>query len=139
MAFFQEQNQHQDHNKCVDKCVEKVFISQELDEEQREQRIESIAYLARLHLTEEEKKTFSRDLANVFQWIDQLNHLCPEGGVDDLSGPVVGLQSLREDLPWDSSMNPRGSQQPHEGPLEVLKNAPKTYQHYVLVPKIIES
>lgn len=141
MTLFMTDFQHSSQGENQEKhCNEISCISVELDEEQRESKVETIAYLARLYLSHEEKKTFSSDLKNVFQWIDKLNHLCPEGGTDDLSDPLIGLQALREDCPWDPAMNPQGHDVlNHEGPKDVLQNAPMVRHNYVLVPKIIET
>lgn len=132
MNFFIDKDQDQ----CL--ITNTPEISIEFDEKHAEENVENIAYLSRLKLTGEEKKTFSKDLKNVFQWIDKLNHLCPDGKENDITDSVVGLKNLREDKEWDPSMNPnKDDPQHHEGPEDVLKNVPSQYQHYVLVPKII--
>ena len=59
MTLFMTDFQHSSQGENQEKhCNEISCISVELDEEQRESKVETIAYLARLYLSHEEKKPF---------------------------------------------------------------------------------
>ena len=82
--------------------------------------------LARLELTEEEKKTFSKQLSSIIQYIDKLNEL-DTAGVDPTAHVlpiknVVREDELRQSLPKDKA----------------IQNAPHRKDDFYRVPKIIE-
>ncbi len=85
-----------------------------------------MANLARLELTEEETELFSKQLADIVQFVNQINEV-------DTSGvePFVldyGKTPMREDLP--------GKTLPRE---EIEKNAPEFENGYFVVPRIFET
>jgi len=85
-----------------------------------------VAHLARLELTEEEVELFSKQLADILEFVNQMNEVNTEG-----VEPFVldyGETPLREDLP--------GETLPRE---EIEKNAPEFENGYFVVPRIFET
>ncbi len=87
--------------------------------------VEKIALLARLKLTEDEARVFSKQLADILSFVEQLNEL-------DTSDVQPFLQKveetpMREDQPGDSL-----SQE------EALMNAPERENGFFVVPRIVE-
>ncbi|MEE8330135.1 MAG: Asp-tRNA(Asn)/Glu-tRNA(Gln) amidotransferase subunit GatC [Thermodesulfovibrionia bacterium] len=85
-----------------------------------------IAMLARLELTKEEKKLFSRQIESIIEYIDKLNELDttsvePTAHVLPIKN-VFREDKLKPSLPKD----------------EALKNAPDRTNDFYRVPKIIE-
>jgi aspartyl-tRNA(Asn)/glutamyl-tRNA(Gln) amidotransferase subunit C len=88
--------------------------------------IEHVAMLARLKLTENEKKLFSDQVGSIIDYINKLNEL-DTGNVQPTSHvlPIKNVfrqDTLKESLPRDSA----------------LKNAPVRDKSFYRVPKIIE-
>jgi aspartyl-tRNA(Asn)/glutamyl-tRNA(Gln) amidotransferase subunit C len=88
--------------------------------------IEHVAMLARLKLTEKEKKLFSDQVGSIIDYINKLNEL-DTGNVQPTAHvlPIKNVfrqDALKESLPRDSA----------------LKNAPERNKSYYRVPKIIE-
>ncbi|GAB4313658.1 MAG: Asp-tRNA(Asn)/Glu-tRNA(Gln) amidotransferase subunit GatC [Candidatus Zixiibacteriota bacterium] len=85
------------------------------------------AKLARLRLTDMEVERFSRELARITEYMDQLNEAVRCLGDDDApADPTDSRESLRPDIieRWfDSSL--------------VLRAAPDTKGHLFRVPKVI--
>lgn len=84
-------------------------------------KIEQIAHLARMELSEEEKQAFIKDLAVVFEWADQLNAVSYDG----LENEDLALIPSRED---------KGISYQRE---DILANAPQKDQDMFLVPKVL--
>ncbi len=85
-----------------------------------------VAWLARLNLTEEEVELFSKQLADIIEFVNQMNEVDTEG-----VEPFVldyGQTPLREDKPQSSL--------PRE---EIEKNAPQFENGYFVVPRIFET
>ena len=85
-----------------------------------------VAYLARLKLTEEEVELFSKQLADILEFVNQMNEVDTQG-----VSPFVldyGETPLREDIP--------GQTLPKE---EIEKNAPQFENGYFVVPRIFET
>ncbi|GMR03421.1 MAG: Asp-tRNA(Asn)/Glu-tRNA(Gln) amidotransferase subunit GatC [Thermodesulfovibrionia bacterium] len=85
-----------------------------------------IAMLARLALTEEEKKLFSKQIESIMEYIDKLNELDttnvePTAHVLPIKN-VFRDDNLKPSLPKD----------------EALRNAPDRTHDFYRVPKIIE-
>ncbi|MEF9426441.1 MAG: Asp-tRNA(Asn)/Glu-tRNA(Gln) amidotransferase subunit GatC [Candidatus Mariimomonas ferrooxydans] len=85
-----------------------------------------IAMLARLELTKEEKKLFSKQIESIIEYIDKLNELDttsvePTAHVLPIKN-VFREDELKPSLPKD----------------EALKNAPDRTNDFYRVPKIIE-
>jgi aspartyl-tRNA(Asn)/glutamyl-tRNA(Gln) amidotransferase subunit C len=88
--------------------------------------VEHVANLARLYLSEEEKKEMANTLSSILDYMDKLNEL------DTTDVPptahIIPLKNVfREDVVKESL--------PRE---EVLKNAPEKERGFFKVPRIIE-
>lgn len=88
--------------------------------------IEKVARLARLELSEEEKKRFGQQLDQVLTYMEQLNRL-DTSGVEPTSHAIPLVNVFREDEVTASL--------PRE---EILRNAPDQEEGYFKVPRIIE-
>jgi aspartyl-tRNA(Asn)/glutamyl-tRNA(Gln) amidotransferase subunit C len=87
--------------------------------------VEYVANLARLELSEEEKKRFKKELNNIIRYIDQLNELDTENV--PITSQVTFLQNvLREDEVL-----------PSLSPDEALANAPEKKDGFFKVPRVI--
>ena len=85
-----------------------------------------VAQLAKLELSEEEVELFSRQLADILNFVNQMNEVDTEG-----VEPFVldyGQTPMREDIPQPSL--------PRE---EIEKNAPEFENGYFVVPRIFET
>jgi aspartyl-tRNA(Asn)/glutamyl-tRNA(Gln) amidotransferase subunit C len=87
--------------------------------------VEKIAGLARLHITQEEKKKYTEQLNLILDYMEQLNQV-DTSDVEPLSHPLELTNVFREDeirpsLPVDKA----------------LKNAPDKSGNYFKVPKVI--
>ncbi len=89
-------------------------------------RIEHIAMLARLELSEKEKQIFSGQLGSVLQYIDTLNEL-DTSDVEPTAHILPMKNVFRDDEPRPSL--------PRE---KALFNAPDSKDGFYRVPKIIE-
>lgn len=88
--------------------------------------VDYVAYLARLDFTEEEKEKLIGSLNSVLGYVEKLNELDTED-TDILVNPYYIENKYREDNVEDSMQLK-----------EVLDNAPKKLEEYIVVPKIIE-
>ncbi len=88
--------------------------------------IEKVARLARLELSEEEKKTFGNQLEQVLTHMEQLNRL-DTTGVEPTSHAIPITNAFRED-----ETRPSFQQE------EVLGIAPEEEDGHFRVPRIIE-
>lgn len=89
--------------------------------------VEHIALLARLHLTEDEKKRYLAQLSNILDHISKLQEL-DTSTVQPMSSVVVEQSRLREDVP--APPMPRD---------DLLRNAPKADEDQFRVPPILDS
>jgi aspartyl-tRNA(Asn)/glutamyl-tRNA(Gln) amidotransferase subunit C len=87
--------------------------------------VEHIARLARLELTEEEKKRFQVELGKIIEYFDQLKKL-DTSNVPHMTHSVPIENVLREDLV-----------QPSLPTQEALRNAPEKKESYFQVPKVV--
>lgn len=87
--------------------------------------VEHVAKLARLEFTEEEKKTFTRQLNQILEYMEKLNEL-DTTNVEPLSHVIELSNVFREDKVRPSI--------PAE---EALKNAPAKTEKFFKVPKVI--
>ena len=88
--------------------------------------VEEIAHLARLELTEEEKKDMTSEMSKILNWMEKLNEV-DTSKVEPLIHMSQEMNVLREDI--------EGEMLSHEA---ALKNAPKKDSNYFRVPKVIE-
>lgn len=88
--------------------------------------VEYVARLARMSLTEEEKKLFSRQMGDIIHHLDKLNEL-DTTGIEPTSHVIEQKNVFREDKA-EASL-------PRE---EILAGAPDGTEEYFQVPKVIE-
>ncbi|MDI3533756.1 MAG: aspartyl-tRNA(Asn)/glutamyl-tRNA(Gln) amidotransferase subunit [Thermosediminibacterales bacterium] len=88
--------------------------------------VEHVANLARLHLDEQEKENYTKQLNSILEYMEKLNLLDTED-VPPTSHVIPLKNVFREDKVRDSLSNE-----------EVLANAPDAEDGYFKVPKIIE-
>ena len=88
--------------------------------------IEKVARLARLELSEEERKTFGNQLEQILTYMEQLNRL-DTAGVEPTSHAIPIYNVFRED-----EVRPSISQE------EVLAISPDEEDGHFKVPRIIE-
>ncbi|MCS6822007.1 MAG: Asp-tRNA(Asn)/Glu-tRNA(Gln) amidotransferase subunit GatC [Microscillaceae bacterium] len=89
--------------------------------------IQKIAHLARLELHPLEQEAMARELAQVLEWMNQLNEI-DTSAVTPLQHLSAEINCFREDVVqsfWSTS--------------EALKNAPQIHETYWVVPKVIEN
>ena len=90
-----------------------------------DQEVEHVAQLARLDLTQPEKKVFAEQLSQVLTFVGQLQDVATEG--IPLTASVVEQESmLREDSPREGLSQKKA-----------LSNAPQAHDGFFVVPKII--
>ena len=86
-----------------------------------------IASLAKLELTEQEIKEYSKDLTNILKWMEELK----EVDVSDVQ-PVTSVTKNelyeREDIAYKNTVEQE----------KILLNAPEKVGEYFTVPKVIE-
>lgn len=88
--------------------------------------VKKVAHLARLAVTEEEVATFSRELGDILEYIEQLNQVDTEG-IDPLAHPLAITDITRVD-------------QPHQSldPEQALSNAPAREGQFFKVPAVLD-
>ncbi|MBU2573510.1 MAG: Asp-tRNA(Asn)/Glu-tRNA(Gln) amidotransferase subunit GatC [Elusimicrobia bacterium] len=88
--------------------------------------VEHIAELARLELTEDEKKLYAGQLADILGWMEELGKADTSSAAPAPHMPGTGT-ALRED-----------SARPFEDTAALLKNAPEREKDFFKVKKVIE-
>lgn len=91
-----------------------------------QETVEHVAKLARLELTEAEIEKYTRELAGILTWVEQLNEL-------DLSQVEVPM-SLEHRVNFREDEARRRFQRD-----ELLKNAPEAEEGFFRVPQILET
>ncbi len=89
-------------------------------------KIEQIVMLARLELTEEEKKLFSKQIGSIIEYIDKLNEL-DTANVDPTAHVLPMKNVFRDDELKPSLCKDKA-----------LQNAPNRINDFYRVPRIIE-
>ena len=90
------------------------------------EEIIKIAQLSKLHVTEDELESYSKQISQILQYMSQLNEVDTEN-VDEFSNKLFNnSQNLRQDS-IESSLDRE----------KALKNAPESDGVYNKVPKII--
>ena len=85
--------------------------------------INKLSRLARIKLSEEEKKIFIKDLASVITWVDKLKDLKEEDNLETVDYQVI---------------NQKTDESPGYQHDDVLRHAETQYQCFI-VPKIVEN
>ncbi|ADM08550.1 glutamyl-tRNA(Gln) amidotransferase subunit C, putative [Parvularcula bermudensis HTCC2503] len=95
-----------------------------------EQTVVKVAKLARIKLDDRDVGPMTQELSAILDWIEQLGEVDVEG-VDAMASTVAKSLPMREDvLATDQTGGGR--------PDEIVANAPKTDDHFFVVPKVVE-
>ena len=86
-----------------------------------------IARLAKLELTEQEVKEYSKDLTNILKWMEKLREV-DVSNVDPITSVTKNELYEREDNTYKNTVEQE----------EILLNAPEKVGEYFTVPKVIE-
>lgn len=88
--------------------------------------VEHVAYLARLGLTEEEKKRLQGQLSDILQHVAMINRLDTEA-----------IPPTAQVIPLQNVMRPDEAE-PSFSPDSILSNAPKTEAQHFKIPPVLE-
>ena len=88
--------------------------------------VEYVASLARLKLDESQPAALQKDLGEIINYMDVLNNLDTEG-IEPMSHAFAVKNVFREDVV-----------KPSADRAELLKNAPKSDEEAIIVPKTVE-
>ena len=88
--------------------------------------VENIAHLARLHLSDEEKKEAADSMSNILKLIDQMQSV-NTNNIKPLAHAFDNVQRLRDDAVTESNTRD-----------ELQKISPEAEEGLFLVPKVIE-
>ena len=92
--------------------------------------VRKVARLARIAEPEERLEPLAKELSGILGWIEQLNEVDIEG-VEAMASTVDVKLPMREDA---LANGPTGGGQPDN----IVANAPKTEDHFFVVPKVVE-
>jgi aspartyl-tRNA(Asn)/glutamyl-tRNA(Gln) amidotransferase subunit C len=88
--------------------------------------VRKVARLARIAEPEEKLEGLAKELTGILDWIEQLNEVDTDG-VQPMTTAVHAQLPMRDDVVTDGG-----------DPDRVLSNAPKTADHFFVVPKVVE-
>ena len=86
-----------------------------------------IASLAKLELTEQEVKEYSKDLTNILKWMEELKEV-DVSNVQPVTSVTKNELYEREDIAYKNTVEQE----------KILLNAPEKVDEYFTVPKVIE-
>ena len=86
-----------------------------------------IASLAKLELTEQEIKEYSKDLTNILKWMEELKEV-DVSNVQPVTSVTKNELYEREDIAYKNTVEQE----------KILLNAPEKVGDYFTVPKVIE-
>jgi aspartyl-tRNA(Asn)/glutamyl-tRNA(Gln) amidotransferase subunit C len=86
-----------------------------------------IASLAKLELTEQEIKEYSKDLTNILKWMEELKEV-DVSNVQPVTSVTKNELFEREDIAYKNTVEQE----------KILLNAPEKVGEYFTVPKVIE-
>ena len=92
----------------------------------KENIVEYVAKLARITITNEQKKTIGSQLSNILEYVDKLKEV-DVGGVSPLRSPHVEGNVFRQDKAIKSPERE-----------DILNNSPAREEDYFKVPKVID-
>lgn len=92
--------------------------------------VRKVARLARIAVPEDRLAPLAGELNGILKWIEQLNEV-DVAGVKPMASTVDVKLPLREDV---VQAGPTGGKQPDR----VVANAPRTEDHFFVVPKMVE-
>ena len=88
--------------------------------------VRKVAKLARIAEAEDRLEPLARELSGILDWIEQLNEVDTDG-VEPMTTAVHMPLPMRDDVVSEGG-----------DPARVLTNAPKTKDHFFIVPKVVE-
>ncbi|MDE2487981.1 MAG: Asp-tRNA(Asn)/Glu-tRNA(Gln) amidotransferase subunit GatC [Alphaproteobacteria bacterium] len=88
--------------------------------------VRKVARLARIAEPEDRLEPLAKELSGILNWIEQLNEVDTDG-VEPMTTAIHTPLPMREDEVTDGGH-----------PERVLANAPKTADHFFVVPKVVE-
>jgi aspartyl-tRNA(Asn)/glutamyl-tRNA(Gln) amidotransferase subunit C len=91
-----------------------------------EAAVRRIAHLARVKISSQEAQSLKRELNGILAWVEELN-MIPTDGVAPLTSLGGAHLKMRADEVTDGARV-----------ADIMKNAPKSEDHFFLVPKVIE-
>ena len=86
-----------------------------------------IASLAKLELTDQEVKEYSKDLTNILKWMEELKEV-DVSNVQPVTSVTKNELYEREDIAYNNTIEQK----------KILLNAPEKVGEYFTVPKVIE-
>ena len=86
-----------------------------------------IASLAKLELTEQEIKEYSKDLTNILKWMEELKEV-DVSNIEPITSVIKNELYEREDISYQNTVQQE----------RILLNAPEEVGKYFTVPKVIE-
>lgn len=86
-----------------------------------------IASLAKLELTDQEVKEYSKDLTNILKWMEELKEV-DVSNVEPVTSVTKNELYEREDIAYKNTVEQE----------KILLNAPDKVGEYFTVPKVIE-
>ena len=86
-----------------------------------------IASLAKLELTDNEVKEYSKDLTNILKWMEELKEV-DVSNIEPVTSVIKNELHEREDIALDNTVEQE----------KILLNAPEKVGEYFTVPKVIE-
>lgn len=92
--------------------------------------VRKVARLARIAEPEQRLEPLAKEISGILGWIEQLNEVDVDG-VEPMASTVDVTLPMREDV---LQSGPTGGGQPEN----VVANAPKTEDHFFVVPKVVE-
>lgn len=91
-----------------------------------EATVRRIARLARIKITDEEAKSLEKELSGILNWVEQLGEV-DTSAVEPMTRVVAQTLKMRVDEVTDGEMADA-----------VTANAPKSEDHFFVVPKVVE-
>lgn len=91
-----------------------------------EATVRRIARLARIKVSDIEAKSLEKELSGILDWVKQLDEV-DTNGVEPMTRVVAQSLKMREDAVTDGEIADA-----------VTENAPKTEDHFFVVPKVVE-
>lgn len=91
-----------------------------------EATVRRIARLARIKITDEEAKNLEKELSGILNWVEQLGEV-DTSAVEPMTRVVAQTLKMRDDEVTDGEMADA-----------VTANAPKSEDHFFVVPKVVE-
>ncbi len=92
--------------------------------------VRKVARLARIAEAEERLEPLAKEISGILGWIEQLNEVDVDG-VEAMASACDAKLAMREDALQDG---PTGGEQPDN----IVANAPKTEDHFFVVPRVVE-